>query len=106
MDVSHTFTETITVAPFTGRSSSGDATYGTAATQPARIERETQTIRTADGRIVEAKTTIFTSSPIGIMDRVWLPEANTATVGAAATPVAIATEKDLDGDVVMYLAFL
>lgn len=107
MNVDHTFTERITVAPFTGRDTAGDPTYGAqVADVPARIEREVVTVRNAEGRLVESKTTIYSSRELGLMDRVWLPEASTASTDAADTPIAVATEKDLDGIVVLYLAYL
>lgn len=106
MNLDHRFTETITVAPLTGsRDANGDPSYGAQSTMPARVNRETITVRTVDGTLVESQTNLCTPTAIGKHDRVWLPEADTAQAGAALTPVAVKTVKTLDGKVVMFRTY-
>lgn len=111
MRIGHRLYETVWVAAFTGRSSTGDPTYAAAASRPARIDRETLTIRTAEGREVEVGTTVWTETPIGIADRVWLPAIdgtapNTSDVNAAKTPAHYVEDRSLTGQVVAYRTFL
>lgn len=91
------FTETITVKRKSGVSASGDPTYGTAFTMPARIERASLRQVTGDGDALNDTTVLYTADPILQSDIVWFPEDDTGSSEAAHRPAIVAPERDLDG---------
>lgn len=106
MNVDHLLTKTITIAAFTGRDANGDPTYAAQTTTSARVNKETQTIRTEDGLDVESSTVLYTPIALGKNDRVWLPGADTANVGAALTVIRCGPIDDLHGSTVMHRSHL
>lgn len=106
MDLSHLMTEEVTVKALTGRDTSGDPTYGAAATVKCRVQRKTQTIRTAEGTFAESSTTLFSATAIPRYARAWLAGSDTANDGAALTVLSTKEDRTLAGAVILNVAFL
>lgn len=83
------FAQTIYVASPSGVSASGDATYGTPASQAARVERRTNVVETTDGNFKETTHKIATEGAIGVKDRIWLPGEDQTDDTAARQPVRV-----------------
>lgn len=81
----HLLTQTITVAPYTGRSGfGGDPTFGTQVELPCREEKKLQIIRDTEGKEKQSNTTLVTETEIDERSRVWLTGANTSDDNAAS----------------------
>jgi hypothetical protein len=76
--IAHLLTDTITVAPRSGRSATGDRTFGAQATYSARVETTSRLVVGSDGNERQADHAIVTNQDIGRDSRVWLPGDNTA----------------------------
>lgn len=95
-------TETITVKHKTGVAASGDPTYGSPVTFPARIERAGQRQVSTSGDQLNDTTLLFTVDTLSRSDLVWFPEDDTSSSEAAHRPVSVEQMRDLDGVVSHY----
>lgn len=75
---SHLLTDTITFAAQSGRSG-WNATVGSQATAPARVELVNETVRGVDDEEVIITHRIATQAPLAVGTRVWVPGASTAS---------------------------
>jgi len=82
MDISHLLTDTVTRAPKTGVSGTGDPKYGATSDIDARIEQQKQLESTDEGQTRDVKTVFLTDETINSDDVVWLPGENTADPSA------------------------
>ncbi len=98
MNLTHRMTKTITVASMTGRSGSGDATYGTSRELPAMVENWHEVTRNARGEDIVISTKLATHDEIKYNDRVWLP-GDTIGTDSPKIPQVIKSATGIDGTV-------
>ncbi len=92
---------TITVSPITGRSGSGDPTYGPQVTMKARLERNVRLKIGVDNALQDVHA-LVTSQPIVAGSRVWFPGDNTAQTNAARRPLAVKSASTKGGAYMFY----
>jgi hypothetical protein len=68
--------DTVTVAPMTGRSDDGQATYGAPKSYQARINYETHNVLGKENQLVVARGVIWMAciDPINVDDRITFPD--------------------------------
>lgn len=81
--------QTINVATKSGRDSSGDPSYGTAADVSAYVEKRRGIVELPTGEKVETSHWIVVESEIKLSDRVWLPGDSTSDPSLAYTPASV-----------------
>lgn len=106
MNLSAWFSDTISVASVTGKSVKGDPTYGAAASVSARVESDRRFARNAQGQKTFSSHVIYTTTPIALTDRIWLPGVSSALTQAARTPLSVAANHDKAGNVTLYEVLL
>ena len=106
MNMDRLLVQTITYATMTGRSVTGDPTYGDQAEAPARVELVSKLIRTPGGTEKQASHRIVTSTAIGLFDRIWVPGADTTSTNAAQRPITVNSASDLYGGGTLYEVYL
>ena len=80
-----------------------DPTYGTPASMAARVELRTATTKSADGLERTTDYLIFTTTAVGLLDRVWLPgEYTSASDGKHRLPASVERVVDWTGAVTHY----
>jgi hypothetical protein len=99
-------THTVTKASRTGRSNSGDPTYGLQSTIKARVEHKSQLVMAADGNETVAKTRLISESQILITDRVWLPDDDTSVTNESKQPIAVGRADIPSSGYTLYEAWL
>jgi hypothetical protein len=101
MNVDAWLIHTVTVAAATGRSGSGDPTYGSQSTVPARVEKNVR-LRIGEQNDMADVHVIVTKTQINISSRVWLPGDDTSATAAARRPLAIKNAPTKDGGFTLY----
>lgn len=94
---SHILVDTVTIAQITGRSLSGDPTFGTQSTIPARVERLFSTVIDDEGNEVLSQHKVASESEIRLTDSVWLPGDDTTSNNDARRPIATTKASTPDG---------
>ena len=94
---SHLMTHTVTLASKSGRSNSGDPTYGSQTTISARVERKSKLFMAQDGNHKMAESRIISESEILLTDRVWLPGDDTTDTNESKQPIAVGNADTPDG---------
>lgn len=87
----HLLTQSIVYVPVTGRTRTGDPTFGAQVTLNARIEFGTQLIRDDQGTEIDCEAVIITETQIPRDARVWL--VGTDTVGDTEDARAVEAQK-------------
>ncbi len=64
--LTHLLTDTVQVAPRTGTTSYGEASYGPPQSYPARVVRRTRMVRTPDGEERLSAVTVYLADDYGI----------------------------------------
>lgn len=104
MMLTHLLTQTVTLAPQSGRTDGGDVTYGSQSTLPARIEWSKRLVIGADGNEVQADAVIVTETEIPRTSGVWLPD-DTPASDPARLILSARKAQTPDGDFI-YRAFV
>jgi hypothetical protein len=76
--LAHLLTDTVTIASETGRSNTGDPTFGAQSTIAARVEEIDQIVLLFDGNEARATHSVASEDEIKRTDRLWLPGDNTS----------------------------
>jgi hypothetical protein len=86
--------QTVTVETFSSVDQFGDATYNTAVTYPARIERRVKVVKSMKGETAVSTASIFLNGSVSLdkfgRDRITLPD--------TTTPPILAIEDGVKGD--------
>jgi len=100
----HRLLETISYATPTGKSNSGDLTYGSIGTTPARIVRQENIATNAEGEQLATSITVETEIELPVDTRVWLPGVSTADNNLAERVKQREYASTLDGSYTLYIA--
>lgn len=65
------------------RDSQGQPTWGTPASRTVRVELNSEIIPGPNGEELRTTHKIFTTAPIGLMDRLWMPGDSSGTASLA-----------------------
>ncbi len=107
VDITSWLNDTITVAPMTGVNDYGEATYGTNYTIKCRVERKLQKVVSAEGQEIMSNCEVaMQDQQVGLQDKVWLPEANTAKDDEARYPQNYAMAKDKYGNSYIFILYM
>lgn len=106
MNLSAWFRDTVSVASVTGKSAYGDPTYGAPRTVAARLESARRLVRSGRGDDLVSNHRLFTTTPIVLSDRVWLPGASTADANASVKPITVESTHDKSGGFSIYMVTL
>jgi len=93
----HLLTDTITVAEVTGRSGSGDPTFGTQSTLPARVENKLSKVLDNEGKEVLSSTRIYTETELTMNHRIWLPGTDTTDGNDSVRPLMVSNSSTPNG---------
>lgn len=105
MNLSSWLVHTVSIASVTGKSSHGDPSFEAARTISARVQYDTQMVRRANGQETASNAQVFSTSPILVTDRIWLPGVAT-TDTLAKVPLSVSATPDKWGNVTLYMAAL
>lgn len=102
-DVEDLFVHTLTIAPYTGVNSYGEATHGTPVSYSAYIEGRMRIIRDSQGqeRVSSATCYVATTAAISPKDKLTLPSGWTPQTPAILAVQRVADERG-DSHVVLY----
>ncbi len=102
MDVSDWMTGSVTIAQAMGVSNYGEPTFAVGIAIPARVQPKVQMVRKSkDGSEALSSHTVYTTTAVGIDDRVTLPGETYPRL-----PLAVFTEVEKAGNVSFYKVLL
>lgn len=104
--MSHLLTQTVTYATWSTVNNSGDPTFGSQSTAPARVEFKLVKIKNAQGVEVDAQAKVTTEVNIPRKARVWLPGDDTSKGNEARKIVGWTEKSTPGGDLTLYGLFL
>lgn len=92
-DLLSLFSQTITIAPYSGQNSYGESTWGTAVSYAARVEGKMQMVRDSLGaeRVSSVTCYVATTTAISPKDKLTLPSGWTP-----ASPPILAVQRQTD----------
>jgi hypothetical protein len=93
----HLMTQDVTYAVKSGRSSSGDPSYGAQSTVKARWEKKAKLVISADGNEEAAEGRLVSETEIPLLSRVWLPGDNTSEINESKKPINVGKAQTPDG---------
>lgn len=102
MSLASWFRQSIGVASATGVDGYGKPTYAAARTVAARVEGQARMVRSSTGEEQLANHVIWTTEPLLVTDRIWLPGYSTATVEGSRLPLAVKSTPDKTGSRTLY----
>lgn len=90
MNLSSWFIHTVQVASVTGSLDAyGKATYAAPRAVKCRHERQNRRVTSSTGVDTVSNDVIYTSEPLRVDDRIWLPGFNSAQVEGSRKPLAV-----------------
>lgn len=106
MDISGWLSQSVTVLPRTGQSSTGAPTYGAPVVMPARVQPAQGLVRDRNGEEVVSSQVVYVASSIGPLDGIYLPGDNTADLTILKFPIRVDSSPDDTGATVYWKATL
>lgn len=106
MNVDSWLVDTVLVSSVTGSTSYGDPTFGPQRSIRCRLVSARTTVTRPDGSETDSGHRVYTTSPVGLSDHLWLPGTNPADPDAAKTPVAVESSHDRAGRYTLYKVLL
>jgi hypothetical protein len=105
VNLAHLMIDTIYVAAPSGKSNAGDFTYAAAASQTARVEKQTNVVADARGNDATTQYVIATETEIPLESRIWFALADTSDVTKAIRCVSTKYARALNGSYAYYIHF-
>lgn len=102
MNLDAWLTDTITIASQSAVGAKGDPSYGTKTTAAARVQAGRDRHETE----IEHSHVIYTTSPVLVDDRIWLPGDSTSDTTLARRAVHVESSHDRGGTTTLYKVLL
>ena len=105
MNIKNWETDTLTLASFTGNSSSGKPTFSAQVTFKGRFENVQNRVVNREGVEVPSDARLATTQEIVPSDRVWPPGADVTKISQARVPKAISSGFNQGRDLKLFQVF-